>query len=162
MSVCYSMGKTCKVCDSPISDNNTSGIGCECRYSYNEAKRVVFFDNKERGLAYFKIEVDLYLELFIEVFETVKFRSRFKKEFYPSIKEQYETKGYVSKKQLEICKDMLYSKGCEMELEEVYDEKKDRQRKAIEFCEFDEDEQEKIFNLANKFRHEFRANQKRG
>lgn len=158
MSVCYSMGKTCKVCGSRISDNNTTGIGCECRYSYNKARKTVFFDERERGLKYYAIEADSWMPLFIKTFKDTKFRSKFKKSFYPSIVEQYTEKGFVSKKQLEICKSMLRDKISSREHENIFTTIDEQRKALIDNHEFNKEEKEKIVNLANKFRHEFRAN----
>ena len=162
MNICYSMGKTCKVCGSLISDNNITGIGCECRYSYQKAKSIVFFDSKERGLEYFNIKVKSWLPVFIREYENVKFRSPFRKQFYPSVVEQYKTKGYVSKKQLEICIDMTVHKITQHEHEEIYDSIEEQQKNILEAFEPNEEEEKKMINLANSFRKEFRENQKKG
>jgi len=152
----FSGGRTCSVCGSRITDGNPDGIGVECRASYSKARSIVFFDVKERAFEFYGIKASLVMPLFIETFGSVKFRSSFKKSFYPSIVEQWEEKGFISKKQLEICESWLYYKVHYSHLQEIEDETNKMKKLLIEQWKPNKEEQEKITNLANKFRHEFR------
>ena len=100
-----SMGRECAICGSSIGDNNPDGIGGQCRSVWSRALTHTYF--KFNGLGYWKKQVGFYLPLFIERFKDTKFRSEFRKSFYPSIVNQYKNVGRISKKQLEIIKQMI-------------------------------------------------------
>lgn len=159
MTLSYAEGRTCSVCGSLITDGNRDGIGIECRYTYKKAKAIVYFDNKDRAYKFYGVKSGLIMPLFIEEHKDVKFRSSFKKSFYPSVVEQWESKGYVSKKQLEICESWLSYKINYEETEELYATVGKIQQGLIEQWKPNKEEQDKINSVANKLRHEFRRKQ---
>ncbi|MFO7739952.1 MAG: hypothetical protein R6V46_15850 [Desulfatiglandaceae bacterium] len=94
--ISYDDGRTCLVCGARISDNNPDGIGCECRYAYRKAKTILFFEDYDRRNKYYKIKTDEIMRLFIYHYKDVKFRSEFKKEFYPSAgARDFRNPGYL-------------------------------------------------------------------
>lgn len=99
--------KYCLICGARISDTNTTGIGCECHSALRMAQRRLFFSNEEHRLRYYySIEMELTQKCFLETFKDTKFRSAFRISFYRSISEA----NRISKKQMEICKEMLSEK----------------------------------------------------
>ena len=156
MELSYAEGRTCSVCGSRITDNNPDGIGVECRYAFKKAKASVYFDDKKRAYGFYGVRASLVMPLFIAEHKDIKFRSSFKKSFYPSVVEQWETKNFLSKKQLEICENWLYPKMHHTEVEELNNKIGKIQQCLIENWKPTDEEQQKIFNYANKFRHEFR------
>ena len=69
-------------------------------------------DNKEKRYEWFKVETEVTMEFLSEYWEMKcgKLRSQFKKDFIPSVLQFYNSKGYVSKKQLEIAKNIISNK----------------------------------------------------
>lgn len=101
------MSERCAICGAVISDNNITGIGYECLAALNKAKSAVFFSNEEYAFRYnFLIEVELVKSIFLNLFKEVKFRSAFKKSFFESISNSTR----ISRKQLDIMKDMIGNK----------------------------------------------------
>lgn len=122
-------GAVCSICGAPISDNNSEGIGYECKAALKEAKSMVFFANDENRLNLYIIEVSVFKAAFIERFKDTKFRSEFKKSFYTSICQAER----VSKKQLDIIKQQIsYDNDLFFKVSsKVSDEKKDFIRNGI-------------------------------
>lgn len=99
--------KYCIICGARISDTNQTGIGCECHSALRMAQRQLFFSNEEHRLRYYySIEMELTQKYFLETFKDTKFRSAFRVSFYKSISEA----NRISKKQMEICKEMISEK----------------------------------------------------
>lgn len=88
----------CIICGAPLSENNTEGIGYECKAALKQAKYDVFMSNDENRLHLYLIEVKIVKNAFIEQFKNTKFRSDFKKKFYASMCETER----ISRKQLDI------------------------------------------------------------
>lgn len=155
------LGRTCSICGAEISDGNPDGIGFGCRKVYTQAYRKIFFENAERANTYNKIVNDIIVGEFGKIFEHTKFRSDFKKQFYPSVLEQYKTKGFITLRQKEIMIDMMawkdfeWSKrmGCSYLAGAVGAQK-------IMFLEWKrnitQEEKDHVINLANKLRNEKR------
>lgn len=101
----YSLGLKCAVCGSPITDDNHDGIGFGCRQHVvipartAAAKEII----TDYALKVWIFKVSIYRKEFLRVFEGRKFRSAFKKSFFESIKNSER----VSKKQLDVIKNML-------------------------------------------------------
>jgi hypothetical protein len=92
----------CSICGSPISDNNTSGIGFGCMA--NVVKPAINDCFKElHYLDYWSKMTSIVQQDFINAFESTKFRNEFKKSFFTSI----STATHISKKQLGIMQNML-------------------------------------------------------
>ena len=112
----YSLGLRCAVCGSLITDDNPDGIGFGCRThvvipaEIATAKEVI----ADFALKVWVLKVGIYRKEFLKVFEGRKFRSEFKKSFFESIKKS----DRVSKKQLDVIKDMLEWEMNLTELEE--------------------------------------------
>lgn len=96
----------CAICGHAISDNNTTGIGCECMHAVNYIVKCNISKDKKVFFDLWNTRVMVYKEIFIDVYKDTKFRSEFKKSFYDTIKKAER----ISKKQLDIIKDMLQSK----------------------------------------------------
>lgn len=157
----YGEGRTCSVCGSRITDRNPDGIGVECRYAWKKAKITVHNQVKERGFKYYGVKAQLLIPIFIEEFKDVKFRNAFKKSFYPSVVEQWESRGYLSNKQVGICEDWLLGRIDYKEYQDTIDQVTKIQWQMIERWEPNPEEKDIINKLAGKYRQEFRANQRR-
>lgn len=99
------MADYCIICGARLSDNNTTGIGCECLAALYAAKT---YRAKKEGLSlklYIK-EVEIVKENFVRILAGTKFRSEFKKSFYSSI----VSAERISKKQLDIMYNMIDEK----------------------------------------------------
>lgn len=134
--------KHCLICGARISDTNTTGIGCECLSALRMAQRQLFFSNETHRLRYYySIEMELTQKCFLETFKDTKFRSSFRISFYKSISEA----SRISKKQMDICKEMISEKystynellkeienAKEQYLQMAYSEEVSRE--AIELC----------------------------
>ncbi len=160
----YSEGRTCAICGTPITDDNPDGIGWQCRAVYNKATWDIFFENQERRYQYYSYINEVYMEHFIKNFSNVKFRSSFRKAFYPSVVEQWNTKQFVSRRQREIILSMLMERDlvwnnygltvggvCEYLIDA-----KNKQHELFENWRrtMSTEEAEHIHNLANKLRHD--------
>lgn len=158
----YSEGRTCLICGSLIGDSNSSGIGGECKYSYDKATRCVYLDNEQRRKEYYNFKSSELLTLFVSTFNNTKFRSEFKKSFFNSMLEAKKNNNNLSTKQQAICINMLQDKLNYDFMLEI--DKKDENYKSQLLWRYkpSKEEKEKIVNLANKFRHEFRQLNKRG
>lgn len=98
------MSDRCLICGAVLSENNITGIGRECLAALNKAKSTIFFNNKEYSFKYnYLIEVEVVKNTFLTMFETVNFRSTFKKSFFESMKNA----EHVSRKQLDVMRDMI-------------------------------------------------------
>ena len=95
----------CVICGARIGENNTTGIGAECRAAIKYAKKMTMTD--EQKLYYnWIIQANVYKEAFIKAFANTKFKNQFNQNFYQSILNNER----ISKKQLEIIIDKLRMK----------------------------------------------------
>lgn len=103
-------GGVCRICG---SDTLGADIGCSCLKLYNRAKTIALKNHNSESLEYnYGIEMRYIMDKFVKAYDErlekhngnldKMFRNDFKKSFYPSVVEFYKTKGFVSKKQLEI------------------------------------------------------------
>ena len=101
----YDLGLRCSVCGSLITDDNPDGIGFGCRNNVIKpaeaatAKEIII----DFALRQWVFKVNIYRNEFLKAFEGHKFRNQFKKSFYESIKKSDK----ISKKQLDVIKNML-------------------------------------------------------
>ena len=101
----YDLGLRCSVCGSLITDDNPDGIGFGCRKNVIKpaeaatAKEIII----DFALRQWIFKVNIYRNEFLKAFEGHKFRNQFKKSFFESIKKSDK----VSKKQLDVIKNML-------------------------------------------------------
>ena len=101
----YDLGLRCSVCGSLITDDNPDGIGFGCRKNVIKpaeaatAKEIII----DFALQQWIFKVNIYRNEFLKAFEGHKFRNQFKKSFFESIKKS----NRVSKKQLDVIKNML-------------------------------------------------------
>lgn len=105
------MENRCCICGAILSENNNEGIGFECKKSLQYAKTIIFNQDPNIRLEMYIMEVEIIKEKFLEVFKDVKFRSNFRKSFFETI----STSNRISKKQLEIMKNMLSEKNIYLE-----------------------------------------------
>lgn len=113
------MSEKCLICGATISENNTTGIGFGCMGN------VVLPALKEwryhaHGLDLWAKKCELVMNLFKETFGSRKFRNQFKKDFSASIIQQWETNKKLSKKQLDICSNMLEQNHVFFNFESIY------------------------------------------
>ena len=101
MEKSYNDGRTCSICEHPITDNNPDGIGFGCREIWNKARCKAFYHFNP--FVSWEAQLNVIIPLFIDLYKDVKFRSNFKKSFYPSICNIWETHKRISKKQKDIC-----------------------------------------------------------
>ena len=112
----YDLQQRCIVCGSIISDDNPDGIGFGCRSHVvlpartAAAKEII----TNFALQEWIFKVSIYRNEFLKIFEGHKFRNQFKKSFFESIKKSDK----ISKKQLDVIKNMLEWKINLSELEE--------------------------------------------
>ena len=101
----YDLGLRCSICGSIISDDNPDGIGFGCRQNVVRPAEIAAAKemNPNFNLEMWAFKVSKIREIFLNTFKDVKFRSDFKKSFYESIKKSDK----VSKKQLDVIKNML-------------------------------------------------------
>lgn len=96
------MRDNCKICGATIGENNMTGIGGGCMMNVVQpALKDTFF--KFKYLEVYVEQVQIWRAVFLQQFESTKFRSEFKKSFYESIK----SNDRISKKQLEIIKTQI-------------------------------------------------------
>ena len=101
----YDLGLRCSVCGSLITDDNPDSIGFGCRKNVIKpaeaatAKEIII----DFALQQWIFKVNIYRNEFLKAFEGHKFRNQFKKSFFESIKKSDK----VSKKQLDVIKNML-------------------------------------------------------
>lgn len=107
----YELGLRCAICGAPITDGNETGIGFGCRDKYDEAVYRAISKDPDNKFAYNSIKVHAYMDKFVEEFGSYDYsqsKSGFMKDFVPSVIKFYKDKGYVSGKQLEVCKNLLF------------------------------------------------------
>ena len=104
----YDLGLRCSICGSIISDDNPDGIGFGCRQNVVRPAEIAAAKelNPNLNLEMWIFKVSKIRELFLSTFKDVKFRNNFKKSFYQSIANSER----VSKKQLDVMKQMLEDK----------------------------------------------------
>ena len=154
----YSLGRHCSICGAAITDNNPDGIGFQCREVYQKARWKIFFESQERANSYNKPVTDILMIYFYSYHYKTKFRSAFRKEFFPSIVTQWREKGFITRRQKEIVIDWLLWKDCELT---TYDNPIMARAKAKQQMIFDiwlyknitPEESEHVESLANKLRH---------
>ena len=104
--------RTCVICGSRLGENNTTGIGSECYKILKRVQYAKFFKEDkyaEQRKEYNNIKTGSYIDL-IKYVDVSRCRSNFKKNFIPSVINQYEEKGFLTKKQTEIVEEILSSK----------------------------------------------------
>lgn len=147
--------RTCSICGAIIGENNPDGIGGQCRKVYYQARYSIFFKDKKRIAAYCLIENKPLMENFIKFYGKTKFRSAFRKSFFPSIIKQYKEKHFLTKKQKEIILGWLdYITDWRIKHEELYSYIEGCQKEMIRNCKFSDNEKEAIVKLANWYRHQ--------
>ena len=101
----YDLGLRCSICGSIISDDNPDGIGFGCRQNVVKPAETAAAKelNPNLNLEMWIFKVANYRNEFLKAFEGHKFRNQFKKSFYESIKQSDK----ISKKQLDVIKNML-------------------------------------------------------
>ena len=104
----YDLGLRCAICGSLITDDNPDGIGFGCRQNVVRPAEIAAAKelNPNFNLEMWIFKVNKIREIFLNTFKDVKFRSAFKKSFYASIANSER----VSKKQLDVMKQMLQDK----------------------------------------------------
>lgn len=106
----------CIICNSLLSENNTTGIGFGCMNNIVKPAIKATF-NEVKGLDVWVAKVDRVKSIFLDTFKNVKFRSEFKRSFYESMSNTER----ISKKQLQIMENELAYKGVFINLtKEVY------------------------------------------
>ena len=101
----YNLGFRCAICGSLITDDNPDGVGFGCRQNVVRPAEIAAAKelNPNLNLEMWVFKANAYKNEFLKVFEGRKFRNAFKKSFFESIKNSDK----VSKKQLEIIKNMV-------------------------------------------------------
>lgn len=130
----YSDQRECAICHSPITDNNPDGIGYTCRHVWKQARASAYYHF--HGLALWSEKCEIAMRVFKACVKDVKFRSKFKQSFIPSVISQWDEKGRLSKKQLLLIVDICEGLKGSSPSEEWY---------ALgggwmEWCKSDEDE----------------------
>lgn len=99
---------TCGICGHYIYSDESirCGYGSECAAALNKAKYIVIFSDDNLKSKYYNLDIYFLKEL-IEKEMSKKLRNEFKKSFLPSVKEQIETKHFLTKKQRDILLSML-------------------------------------------------------
>lgn len=146
-----SLGRTCSICGAHITDDNPDGIGYGCRAIYEGAKAKTYF--KFHWQAHRAIKVNTIMALFESTFAKTKFRSDFRKSFYPSVVTFWKEKGYVSNRQLEICGEWIERKLDYDEMTKTYRDIKDSQSDKVNEFEPKTDEEIKFFQIAIRQGH---------
>ncbi len=154
----YDLGRECAVCGAIIGDMNPDGVGAECRHVYYGARKVIHNQVKERAYKYYGTKARIFMPVFIEKHKDVKFRSKFKKSFYPSVVKQWEEKGFLSKKQLEICLSWLGYKIDYNTEKELLGEVHNEEKKILKTWQPTDDERDQIVKLAETYRRNLREN----
>ena len=119
----YDLGLRCSVCGSLITDDNPDGIGFGCRKNVIKpaeaatAKEIII----DFALQQWIFKVNIYRNEFLKAFEGHRFRNQFKKSFFESIKKSDK----VSKKQLDVIKNMLEWK---IDLNKLEEDMKEREK----------------------------------
>ena len=96
----YDLQRECAICNSPITDENPDGIGYTCRHVWRQARVSAYY--KFHGLELWSKKCTIAINILEGITKGVKFRSKFKLEFIPSVIKQWKEKGRLSKKQLDL------------------------------------------------------------
>ena len=112
----YSEGRTCSICEHPITDNNPDGIGFQCRDIWNQARANTFYHFYP--FASWEKQLDVIIPVFIDLYKDIKFRSNFRKSFYFSICNIWETHKRISRKQRDICYSWVVEKLSDIDYDE--------------------------------------------
>lgn len=92
----------CIICGARLSDNNTEGIGFECKAALMYAKGIMLKETDFK-LQCFIYEAEAVKKAFLDVYAGVKFRSEFRKGFYTSMQQAQR----ISRKQVDIMWQMI-------------------------------------------------------
>lgn len=87
----------CMICGARLSDNNTEGIGFECKAALQYAKGIMLNETDFR-LQCFIQEAEEARKALLDLYKNVKFRSEFRKGFYTSMQQAQR----LSRKQVDI------------------------------------------------------------
>ncbi len=151
----FSGQNRCRICGAVISDDNPDGIGSQCRAVWKKATTATA--HHFRGLDLWKAKTKFWADLFIEEYRNTKFRSQFRKGFFTTIATMQKSGEYrITKKMLEIIKNMLVGMGGKIQYERV--KEVDEAAKAIArgFYEnfiqtMTDEEKDYRINMAKKF-----------
>lgn len=102
-----SLGNYCMVCGALISENNPDGIGYSCREFVQKAKYAIINNDEEHKWDLRNIQMEVYMDAFIEKVANTKFRSQFKKDFSESVIEQWNKTHRLSNKQFDIVSNII-------------------------------------------------------
>lgn len=146
---------TCSICGHYIYSDESirRGYGSECAVALNKAKYIVIFSDDNLKSKYYNLGI-YFLKKLIEKEMSKKLRNEFKKSFLPSVKEQIETKHFLTKKQRDILLSMLVYPYMDR-TEEYKEELKIRRDKML-------DEIEVNTELIEKARQIIREENKKG
>lgn len=99
---------TCGICGHYIYSDESirRGYGSECTAALNKAKYIVIFSDDNLKSKYYNLDI-CFLKECIEKETPKKLRNEFKKSFLSSVKEQIDTKHFLTKKQRDILLSML-------------------------------------------------------
>mgnify|MGYP003145674571 CR=1 FL=1 len=114
----YSEGRQCSICEHPITDNNPDGIGFQCRDIWYQARAKSFYHFYP--FASWEKQLDIIIPTFIDLYKDIKFRSNFRKSFYSSICNIWETHKRISRKQRDICYSWIGDKLSDADNDEFY------------------------------------------
>ena len=102
------MSNYCCIWGHEIGENNTTGMGAECRAAYSDALMKAIFSDNEKSLEYnWLVQVRHIKGAFLQEFGNTKFRSEFRKSFFESMKSAER----VSRKQLDIMNQWIINKN---------------------------------------------------
>jgi hypothetical protein len=98
------MCEVCRICGARLSVPSVDGLGAECRAALHKAQKAQFLDIEANRLKYYyTIEAEIIRTEFLRLYDGVKFRSSFRARFYESM----QNAPRVSRKQLDICVQMI-------------------------------------------------------
>lgn len=146
---------TCSICGHYIYSDESihRGYGSECAAALNKAKYIIIFSDDNLKSKYYNLDIYFLKEL-IEKEMSKKLRNEFKKSFLPSVKEQIDTKHFLTKKQRDILLSMLVYPYMDI-TEEYKEELKIRREKMLDDIEVDTE-------LIEKARQIIREENKKG
>lgn len=109
----FDIDNRCMICGHPLSPNNKTGIGCECKAILDKIIYAKIWQDEEIKKNYYNIKNDIVVEKLISLWDKKgsRMRSEFKKEFIPSVIEFYNSKNFLTKKQQEMSWKILFNVG---------------------------------------------------
>lgn len=153
----------CMICGSPISNNKGDMLGAECREVYRQARIKVFFSNRDRKNDYYNVDSEYLLNELKKYYSDTKFHKPFKKEFYETVINFFDTNGFLTFKQKQIIENtFLRWKWYDSDYDKWLDMKDIKQANMIEDWIPTPEEYIFIRDLANKLRHELRNKRRAG